>query len=145
MFQEVSAVLLSVTRAKDFAKELQNIIEKSKDIETRKIILDLLSQLNDTYSDTLKLKEKIIELEEENKSLQEKLNLKEEVIIESGACYKKEDTERKNPYCEACFVSTSKLFPLVRKEYDAEMTRALGNSKCSKCRQHFHIREESKA
>lgn len=61
----------------------------------------------------LQQKEINLNLRDENRTLKEKLAMTDEYVLEKSVYWEKEDVERDQPYCPACY-ATGKKIPLQR-------------------------------
>lgn len=80
------------------AKDAANILKEAGKIEEYQKILDLLAKL-------LEMQNKIIELEKENKSLNEKFEIKEKLAYKNNCYWNGED----GPFCSRCFEKNKDL------------------------------------
>ena len=80
------------------------IFRKAGKIEEYQKIIDLMN-------DSFKNKEKIEELKNENKELQEKLRFKGDLNFKKNAYWKKSNKD--GPYCQACWDDKNKLVRIL--------------------------------
>ena len=85
-------------------KDLYEVFKKAGKIDEYQKILGLID-------DSFKNREKIEELEKNNKELQEKLEFKEGVEFRDNAYWKKSDGD--GPYCSVCWNNKNKIIRLL--------------------------------
>lgn len=108
-------------------------------IDNAKEIADLIKKYNDQdlYEKIIDLREKILSLKEENIFLKEKLrkyqnaaNIAEDLVKSGNIYYKKNDEEKKQPFCMTCWDADQKLVTLIVSG---------GVTYCTICRKRWHI------
>ena len=97
----VSNVVTSVKNAQDVAKNYGDS--------------ELKSAISDLYNDVLNVKERVLELDDENCALRAELAKKGSVTYaaEFGYCFVAGDS---NPYCPTCYEASEKLLHLTASE-----------------------------
>jgi hypothetical protein len=100
---------------------------------------ELKNQVSDVLSNVLEMKIKILELDEENRSLREKLKQKGNMRRESstGFYFKEGETD---PLCPKCYEGTDKLIYLPASEPWSRGVRRT----CRECRSHLWERQPSR-
>jgi hypothetical protein len=90
--QLVGSLVASAKNARDLAKDSSNS--------------DLKAAISDLYDDLLSVKERVLDLDEENRKLRAQLEQKDEVVgpfNPHGYFYKKTDDAKEKPLCPRCF------------------------------------------
>lgn len=98
-------------------KSIAGVLKEADKIEQYQQILDAQQEL-------LKMQSKIAELEDENKSLKEKLRTKESLIYENHAYWTNKEGKKEGPFCSRCWDKNKDLIRML--PYDG-----LGN--CPEC------------
>lgn len=95
------------------------------------LIRDLIDEAkknknNDLYDKLIDIKMSLSELEEENRSLKEQLNLRYNVTYnEDNTAFTINDDKNKIQYCSICYGNNGKLIPYI-------------NGKCRVCEENWH-------
>ncbi len=74
--------------------------------------LELQGEILGVYEKLLEQQKKISDLEGENKTLKEKLEIKENLVYENNIYWIEKDNKRDGPYCTCCWDSEHKLIRL---------------------------------
>ena len=125
---EFSAATLAVTRTLDLLKRCRELAEKTNDLETKELILEMRSQLADTKSVLIDAKEEINSKRELIVELEKKISQKESMTLQGKFYYKEGDSL---PHCPKCFEKDNLAIHLSDLP---EMMVDLGKYKCPSCK-----------
>jgi hypothetical protein len=98
------------------AKDIAEMVRKYQD-------QDLYERIIALREDILGLREDNLRLKEENKTLSDAANIQHELMRVGNEYYRKDDTQRKQPYCMTCWDYEHKLVNLhvLSKDDDGEI------------------------
>ena len=129
---DINAALNATRLISGGLSELMKIAQKSNDIATKKLIVDLESKIVDVEHSLLQSKKEINRLLEENSELKKQLEFVEnpKIILKDGLYYDINDPD--NPFCTTCYDKDKKL---IRVQEVPDIMKRVGNYKykCYSC------------
>lgn len=91
-------------------KDIVDLIQKGQTLKAQEKIMEL-SEAN------LNLREENQRLKSENQKLQERLTIRDNLVLENSACWLEKDGKREGPYCQPCWDDKNKLIRLQEDSY----------------------------
>ena len=117
----------------DNIKSLASTVRKLKDPELMKRFMNLQTSALGLQNDNDQLRDRIRDLEKENKSLEEKIAIKGSLVVEYGAYFTKTSEGKDGPYCTRCWDVINKLVRLN--------VRSNGQAVCPECKFPFEYQK----
>ena len=110
-------------------KSTAKVLQEAGKIEQYQQILETMDKL-------LEMQKKIVDLENENKYLKEKLEIKENLTYENNAYQINKEGKKDGPFCSRCWDNDQKLIRI-------HATINPATDKCSVCKNYFKTGPES--
>ncbi len=129
---DIATASRTISSTIDVLKKVKVLADKYGDVEIKEIVVDLRSELADTKSLVIEMKEEINNLKEESGKLKQKLKTTKEISFLNGAYYRKNDVDRKQPFCPTCFETDQIL--VTMRPFRTSMALDTGNMKCNNCK-----------
>jgi len=121
-------VIATVTTSIGIAKQLLELLEKSKDVKAKSLLADLQIELAE-------VKMRLAELIEENTQFKARLkkaeSAEQEVVLKDGLYFRPDGD---GPFCTACYDSKGKLIRVSKMPRNFE---TFGNWQCNVCQSNY--------
>lgn len=132
MLTEINLVISGLSGASNIAKGIiraESAIDKA---ELQLKIAELMQTLAETSSSVSQIKSDLINKDEYIRSLEEKLKIKEELVRENGAYYKKDESGNAigEAFCSKCWDVEKLLVHIVRPTATIDL-------ECPNCKQEY--------
>ena len=124
----ISAVVGSIKAATDIARLLKDSTTSLEQAEVKMKLAELISALADAKIEMAAIQELLLEKESEIVALNEKLEIKDNIVWEKPYYFLVKGSQKDGPYCQHCYDSEKSL---IRLQQPA--TTSPGLWQCHKC------------
>jgi hypothetical protein len=133
MIVRMDAILPTVVSTISLVNSLMGSAKNARDLALQSDNADVKDAVIGVYDAILEVKNRVLDIDEENRKLREKLAQRESVIHDPVTTYYFKDGKSDSPLCPTCYENNDKMITLPKPH-----TNASGISRtCNVCRTHY--------